>query len=224
MTSLPLKVLITAGPTVEPIDPVRYISNHSTGKMGIALAEEFAARNCTVTLIKGPTTLKSNSPAITEVPVQTAAEMYDACTQYFAGQDVIVFAAAVADYTPKNPATTKIKKRESEFSIELVRTKDIARELGKQKRENQVLVGFALETDNEIDNASEKLQKKNLDLIVLNSTRDKGAGFGFDTNKISTIDKQGNVTTFDMKLKTEVAKDIVNEVFELLKRKRDKKA
>ncbi len=204
------KILITAGPTQEPIDPVRYISNYSSGKMGIALAEEFAARGAEVMLVKGPTSLFSSHKNIAEVKVQTAAEMLAACTQYFAKSDVIVFAAAVADYTPKFPATTKIKKNEDEFSIELVKTKDIALELGGQKSDTQITVGFALETNNEMVNALGKLKKKNLDLIVLNSLQDKGAGFQHETNKITIIDKNENVTTFDLKHKNEVAKDIVD--------------
>lgn len=211
-----LKVLITAGPTQEPIDPVRYISNHSSGKMGIALAEEFASRGCRVIMIKGPTPLQVVNKDIKEVDVQTAAEMFGACTQYFSECDVIVFAAAVADYTPKHPATSKIKKNDTEITLELVKTRDIAGELGKQKKPGQVVVGFALETDDELNNAREKLKKKNLDLMVLNSMRDEGAGFGFDTNKVTLMDIKGNVTKFDLKLKTEAARDIVQVVFEIL--------
>ena len=207
-----MKILITAGPTQEPIDPVRYISNRSTGKMGIALAEAFAAEGHTVTLVKGPTELKSKAPGITEVPVVTAAEMFEACAQYFENSDVIVFAAAVADYTPKFPSDTKIKKKGDEMVLELVKTKDIAGVLGSRKKPGQTIVGFALETDNELEHAKEKLSKKNFDFIVLNSVRDEGAGFGFDTNKIAIVDKQGNVTTFELKSKTEVAKDIVQYV------------
>jgi len=214
-----MKVLVTAGPTQEPIDPVRYIGNHSSGKMGIAIAEELASMGNEVILIKGPTNLNPINPKIQQIPVKTAAEMYDACAQYFASSDVIVFAAAVADYTPKNPSATKIKKKEDEFSIELVKTKDIAGELGKQKKQNQVVVGFALETDNEQKNAQEKLEKKNFDLIVLNSMQDEGAGFQHDTNKITIIDKEGNVTKFDLKTKTEVAKDIVSYVLKMMTKK-----
>ncbi len=206
------KILITAGPTREPIDPVRYISNFSTGKMGIALAEACTARGGTVTLVKGPTQARVTSPAITVVDVVSAADMYAACTQYFADSDVIIFAAAVADYTPKNPAATKIKKQESEFTLELVKTKDIAYELGRSKRDGQVCVGFALETDNELDNAKSKLDKKNLDMIVLNSLKDEGAGFQHDTNKITIVDKKGNVVTFDLKAKSDVASDILDYI------------
>lgn len=206
------KVLITAGPTREPIDPVRYISNFSTGKMGIALAEECLSRGASVTLVKGPTQAYSISPAISVVEVVSAADMYIACTQYFAASDVIIFAAAVADYTPKHPATSKIKKQEGEFTLELVKTKDIAYELGRGKREGQVCVGFALETDNELANAQSKLEKKNLDMIVLNSLKDAGAGFQHDTNKVTIVDKKGNVVTFDLKAKSDVASDILDYI------------
>ncbi len=213
-----MKILITAGPTHEPIDPVRFIGNHSSGKMGIAIAEEFAEAGNEVTLIKGATSLNPSNNSIKQITVETAAEMFKACTQYFSSADVIVFAAAVADYTPKFPSATKIKKKEEEFSIELVKTKDIALELGKQKKENQIVVGFALETNDEEQNAIEKLKKKNFDFIVLNSMRDEGAGFKNDTNKITIIDKEGNVTKFDLKSKTEVAKDIVAFVNQILKK------
>ena len=207
-----MKVLVTAGPTHEPIDPVRFIGNHSSGKMGIAIAEQFAANGDEVILIKGATHLKPANAAIKVVNAGTAAEMFDACAQYFAAADVIVFAAAVADYTPKHRSGTKIKKKEESFTIELIKTKDIAAELGKQKKAGQTIVGFALETDNEVAHANEKLQRKNFDFIVLNSMRDEGAGFQGDTNKITIIDKQGNVVKFELKQKTEVARDIVSYV------------
>ncbi len=215
-----MKVLITAGPTHEPIDPVRFVGNRSSGKMGIAIAEEFAARGFDVTLIKGPTHLSATNPKIVQIEVETAAQMYATCAQYFTFNDVIVFAAAVADYTPKNPSAIKIKKREEEFSIEMVKTADIAGELGKLKRPGQVLVGFALETDHEMAHAQEKLNKKNLDFIVLNSVNDKGAGFQYDTNKVTIIDNSGNVTKFDLKPKTEVASDIADYVFKIIERKK----
>lgn len=207
-----MKVLVTAGPTHEPIDPVRFIGNHSSGKMGIAIAEQFAANGDEVILIKGATHLMPANAAIKVVNAGTAAEMFDACAQYFAAADVIVFAAAVADYTPKHRSDTKIKKKEESFTIELIKTKDIAAELGRQKRAGQTIVGFALETDNEETHANEKLQRKNFDFIVLNSMRDEGAGFQGDTNKITIIDKQGNVVKFELKQKTEVARDIVSYV------------
>lgn len=207
-----MKALVTAGPTHEPLDPVRFVANNSSGKMGIAIAEELAARGYEVTLVKGPTNLKASNSVSRQIEVQTAAEMYTACEQYFNQSDVVVFAAAVADYTPKFPSTTKIKKKENEFSIEMVKTRDIASELGKKKHEGQVLVGFALETDSEMQNAREKLVKKNLDFIVLNSVNDKGAGFQYDTNKITIIDKDGKVLHFDLKPKPEVARDIADHI------------
>lgn len=213
-----MKILITAGPTYEPIDPVRFIGNRSSGKMGIAIAEEFAKAGHEVVLVIGPTEARPTVPTIHQIRVQTAAEMFEACAQYFPQSDVIVFAAAVADYTPKYPSSKKIKKKEGEFLMELIKTKDIAAELGKQKQAHQIIVGFALETDHELSHAQEKLQQKNMDFIVLNSLRDKGAGFGGDTNKITIIDKDGNVTKFDLKAKTEVAKDIVQYVNKTLKR------
>ena len=210
-----MKVLITAGPTHEPIDPVRFVGNRSSGKMGIAIAEEFAARGFEVTLVKGPTHLKAENPKILEIEVETAQQMYETCAQYFTLNDVIVFAAAVADYTPKHPSAIKIKKKESEFSIEMVKTKDIAGELGQLKKPGQVIVGFALETDHEMEHAAEKLGKKNLDFIVLNSVNDAGAGFQYDTNKVTIIDNSGKVTKFDLKPKTEVARDIADYVFKI---------
>jgi len=215
-----MKVLITAGPTHEPIDPVRFVGNRSSGKMGIAIAEEFAARGFDVTLVKGPTYLKAENPKILQIEVETAEQMYETCAQYFTFNDVIVFAAAVADYTPKHPSAIKIKKKEDEFSIEMVKTRDIAGELGKLKRPGQVLVGFALETDHEMLHAEEKLGKKNLDFIVLNSVNDEGAGFQYDTNKVTIIDNSGNVTKFDLKPKTEVARDIADYVFKIIERKK----
>ena len=215
-----MKVLITAGPTHEPLDPVRFIGNRSSGKMGIAIAEEFAKRGFEVTLVKGPTDLNATNPSIKQIEVETAAQMYETCVQYFALNDVIVFAAAVADYTPKHPSSTKIKKKEDEFVIEMVKTKDIALELGKLKKPGQVTVGFALETNDEMEHALEKLKKKNLDFIVLNSVNDKGAGFQYDTNKVTFIDNSGIVTKFDLKPKTEVAHDIADYVFETMERKK----
>jgi phosphopantothenoylcysteine decarboxylase/phosphopantothenate--cysteine ligase len=215
-----MKLLITAGPTQEPIDPVRFVSNNSSGKMGIAIAEEFAAKGYNVTLVKGPTLLHPVNPKISQILVQTAEQMYQACAQYFDNSDVIVFAAAVADYTPKHPGRIKLKKKEDEFSIEMVKTKDIALELGKRKKPGQVLVGFALETNDEIQNAKEKLKKKNLDLIVLNSLNDPGAGFQYDTNKVTLLDKSGNMTILELKSKAEVAVDIYNFVSKIIESKK----
>lgn len=215
-----MKILVTAGPTHEPIDPVRFIGNYSSGKMGIAIAEEFAKRGEDVLLIKGVTNLNPVDPSIKQVKVTTAAEMFSACAQYFSSADVIVFAAAVADYTPKFPSAVKIKKNESEFSIELTKTKDIAQELGKLKTDNQTIVGFALETNNEEAHAKDKLVKKKFDFIVLNSMQDLGAGFQTDTNKITIIDRTGNVVRFDLKSKKEVAKDIVEYTLKTINNKK----
>ena len=183
--------------------------------MGIALAEEYAHRGAEVILIKGPTNIKPDNDKIKVVDVVTAAEMYEACIQYFPGIDVIIFAAAVADYTPKHPANTKIKKKEDDFMLELIKTKDIAYELGKLKKAGHIHVGFALETDNELENAKSKLVKKNLDMIVLNSLQDAGAGFQHNTNKVTIVDKSGNVVKFDLKSKTDVASDIIDYIQKL---------
>ena len=215
-----MKILVTAGPTHEPIDPVRFIGNYSSGKMGIAIAEEFAKRGEDVLLIKGVTNLNPVDPSIKQVKVTTAAEMYSACSQFFSSVDVIVFAAAVAAYTPKFPSAVKIKKNESEFSIELTKTKDIAQELGKLKTDNQTIVGFALETNNEEAHAKDKLVKKKFDFIVFKYMQDLGAGFQTDTNKITIIDRTGNVVRFDLKSKKEVAKDIVEYTLKTINNKK----
>jgi phosphopantothenoylcysteine decarboxylase/phosphopantothenate--cysteine ligase len=205
-------ILITAGPTQEPIDPVRYISNHSTGKMGYAIAQAFAYAGARVTLVSGPTAQPVPDSTIQLIKVRSAREMYEATQEAFPSADVVILSAAVADYTPTSPADRKIKKKEVHFNIELTKTVDIAATLGKQKREGQIMVGFALETDNELDNALGKLKSKNLDLIVLNSLNDKGAGFAYDTNKITVIEAGGSVHHFDLKSKTEVAQDILKLV------------
>lgn len=205
-------ILITAGPTQESIDPVRYISNHSTGKMGYAIAQAFAYAGAKVTLVSGPTAQPVPDSAIQLIKVRSAQEMYEATQEAFPSADVLILSAAVADYTPSHPADRKIKKKEAHFNIELTKTIDIAATLGQQKRGNQIMVGFALETDNEFDNALGKLKSKNLDLIVLNSLNDKGAGFAYDTNKITVIEAGGSVHHFDLKSKTEVAQDILNLV------------
>ncbi|MVM32657.1 bifunctional phosphopantothenoylcysteine decarboxylase/phosphopantothenate--cysteine ligase CoaBC [Spirosoma sp. HMF4905] len=204
------QVLITAGPTQEPIDPVRYISNHSTGKMGYAIANAFAKAGATVNLVSGPTALPLPDPAIHRIQVRSAQEMFVAAQDAFNEADIIVLSAAVADYTPAHPADRKIKKKEAVFSLELTKTTDIAATLGSRKRPDQWMMGFALETDNEYENAVKKLQTKNLDWIVLNSLRDEGAGFGHDTNKITVIDKGGQTHKFELKSKDEVAQDLVN--------------
>lgn len=204
------KVLITAGPTQEPIDPVRFISNHSTGKMGYAIAEHLALAGAKVTLVSGPTALPSPESSIELVKVHSAQQMFEATQIRFAEADIIILAAAVADYTPVVVADHKIKKKESTFLLEMTKTTDIAATLGKQKQENQIIVGFALETNDELSNAVEKLRKKNFDFIVLNSLRDANAGFGYDTNKITVVDRDEQVKQFELKTKKAVATDIVN--------------
>jgi phosphopantothenoylcysteine decarboxylase / phosphopantothenate---cysteine ligase len=206
------KVLITAGPTQEPIDPVRFISNHSTGKMGYAIADKLAKAGAEVTLVSGQVALKSPDVSINLVKVRSAKEMFEASQKYFSVADIIILAAAVADYTPAVVAEKKIKKKEDTFTIELTKTTDIAKTLGQQKRPEQLMVGFALETDNEVANAIGKIQSKNLDMIVLNSLQNAGAGFGHDTNKISIIKRDGTMIDFDLKSKQDVAQDIVEEI------------
>jgi phosphopantothenoylcysteine decarboxylase/phosphopantothenate--cysteine ligase len=211
------KILVTAGPTYEAIDPVRFIGNHSSGKMGFAIADQLAAMGAEVTLIAGPTAQKSHQQGVKRIDVTSAAEMLDACLQYYKDSKACIMCAAVADFTPVNVSGQKIKKQDNNLNIELKKTTDILSTLGKQKRKGQLLVGFALETNNEEQNAIEKLQKKNLDFIVLNSLNDKGAGFKTDTNKITIIDRNLQKTIFDLKDKNEVAKDICNKLAELIK-------
>jgi phosphopantothenoylcysteine decarboxylase/phosphopantothenate--cysteine ligase len=211
---LPLRnktILLTAGPTYEAIDPVRFIGNHSSGKMGFDIAHEAAKQGARVILISGPTHCTVQDSAITLVPVTSAQEMYEACHQYFETVDVAICAAAVADYRPKEVATQKIKKADSEMVIALEKTTDILASLGAAKK-NQYLIGFALETENEIENAKQKIQKKNLDLIVLNSLQDEGAGFATATNKITFIDRNFTVEPMPLKSKELVAADIINKV------------
>jgi phosphopantothenoylcysteine decarboxylase / phosphopantothenate---cysteine ligase len=210
------KVLITAGPTQEPIDPVRFISNHSTGKMGYAIADKLAKAGADVTLVSGQVALKSPDTSINVVKVRSAQEMFIATEKHFQAADIIILAAAVADYTPATVADKKIKKKEATFNIELTKTIDIAKTLGEQKRENQLMVGFALETDNEVENAIGKIKSKNLDMIVLNSLQNAGAGFGHDTNKIMIIKRDGTMIDFDLKSKQDVASDIVSVISEQL--------
>jgi phosphopantothenoylcysteine decarboxylase/phosphopantothenate--cysteine ligase len=211
------KMLVTAGPTYEAIDPVRFIGNHSSGKMGFAIADQLAAMGAEVTLIAGPTAQVSHQQGVKRIDVTSAAEMLEACLQYYKDSKACIMCAAVADFTPVNVSAQKIKKQDKDLNIELKKTTDILSTLGKQKRKGQLLVGFALETNNEEQNAIEKLQKKNLDFIVLNSLNDKGAGFKTDTNKITIIDHNLQKTTFDLKDKNEVAKDICNKLAELIK-------
>lgn len=205
------KVLVTAGPTYEPIDPVRFIGNHSSGKMGFDIAQAAANEGAEVILVTGPTHLRADNALINVVHVTTAEEMYNACHNYFGAVDVAIAAAAVADYRPKAIAPQKIKKEAGEFLLELEKTKDILASLGEAKK-HQYLIGFALETENEVENAKLKIKKKNLDLIVLNSLNDDGAGFGKLTNKVTFIDADFNVEAMDLKTKEEVAKDIVNKI------------
>jgi phosphopantothenoylcysteine decarboxylase/phosphopantothenate--cysteine ligase len=214
-----MRVLITAGPTYEPLDPVRFIGNHSTGKMGYALAEAFAATGAAVTLVSGPTNLPDPADArIRTVRVETADQMHAAAVAEAPAADVWVFAAAVADYKPAQVATQKIKKEGETLTLELVKNVDIAAALGRTKRTEQFSVGFALETNNEEAHALDKLRRKNFDLVVLNSLRDPGAGFRHDTNKVTLLEAGGQITTFELKPKAEVAHDIVRTVLARLSR------
>jgi phosphopantothenoylcysteine decarboxylase/phosphopantothenate--cysteine ligase len=210
------KVLITAGPTYEAIDPVRFIGNRSSGKMGVAIAEQFAVRGAEVTLVLGPSKLKADHPNIKSIKVESAQQMYEASVQHFDKADIAVLSAAVADYRPSHVAEQKIKKKGDGMTIELEKTPDIAASLGKMKRKGQFIVGFALETNDELQNAGEKLVKKNFDFIVLNSLQDAGAGFNFDTNKITILHRDNKRKDFELKTKAEVAMDIVDEVLEAL--------
>lgn len=206
------KALVTAGPTYEAIDPVRFIGNNSSGKMGYAIAEALANQGAEVILVSGPTYLTVTHPKIKIMRVTSAEEMYQACVSNFPNSDIAVLSAAVADYKPAQRANQKIKKSDAVFNIELTKNRDIAAELGKLKKKEQFIVGFALETENEKSNAEKKIEAKNLDLIVLNSLNDPGAGFGHDTNKITLIDKNHKATEFILKSKKEVATDIVNAI------------
>lgn len=206
------KILITAGPTIEHIDPVRFISNSSTGKMGYALAEELHKLSANVILVSGPVSINTTLPASCIVNIKSANEMLLVCKSYFDQIDAAVFCAAVADYRPEFISLSKIKKAETLFSINLVPNPDIAFEFSKCKKANQVSVGFALETDNLISNGYKKLIRKKFDFIVLNQPHQSGSGFGYDTNKILTLDKMGKLVEYDLKPKSEVAKDIVSEL------------
>ncbi|MDE6498979.1 MAG: bifunctional phosphopantothenoylcysteine decarboxylase/phosphopantothenate--cysteine ligase CoaBC [Muribaculaceae bacterium] len=208
-------VMITAGPTVERIDPVRYISNFSTGKMGYALAEEAARRGASVTLVSGPVTVSAKHPSVNVIKVESAQEMLDAARRAFDTADIAIMAAAVADYAPETVADAKIKReKQPECELRLTANPDIAATLGAVKRHGQILVGFALETDNESANAAGKMARKNLDMIVMNSLRDKGAGFGTDTNKVTIFKADGTSRQYDLKSKAEVAADILDAVDE----------
>ena len=207
------KVLVTAGPTQEAIDPVRFISNHSSGKMGFAIAEEFARHGAEINLITGPTQLHTQHPRIHVTQVTTAKEMLEACSGYFGEADITVWSAAVADFRPSEEAKQKIKKKTDDLVLKLTRTDDIAATFGKSKRNGQIVVGFALETEEEESNALKKLESKNFDLIVLNSLNDRGAGFGHDTNKVTIMDREKKAT-FELKSKKEVAADIVKAIID----------
>jgi phosphopantothenoylcysteine decarboxylase/phosphopantothenate--cysteine ligase len=210
------KILINAGPTREHIDPVRFISNHSTGKMGIALADAAAMMGAEVELVLGPVDIYPTHPAIKVTNIVSAAEMARECLSKFESADIAILAAAISDFTPENVPGNKIKRGDTDLVIRLRPTKDVAAELGRSKSEKQLVVGFALETDNEIENATGKLKRKNLDLIVLNSLRDKGAGFGFDTNLITLIDSNNNIDKFELKSKEEAAIDILNKIISMI--------
>lgn len=219
--SLPLfgkRALVSAGPTWESIDPVRYIGNRSSGKMGIAIAEALALAGAQVELVCGPSSIASDHPLIKRTDVESAQEMFMACTKRFPTVDIAVMAAAVADYRPKTTSDKKIKKNSDTLQLELEKTQDILGNLGKVKSPEQLLVGFALETDNEEENAKSKLERKNLDFIVLNSLADEGAGFAHDTNKITIIDSDNKKEEFELKSKTETAKDIVSKIVSLIKK------
>lgn len=206
------KILITSGPTREPLDPVRFISNHSSGKMGQSIADEATLLGAEVTFVTGPTTNLPIYKNAKTIQINTADEMFDAVSEHFDSSDIIIFAAAVADYTPIDVSSIKIKKKEDSFSLALTKTKDIAYEMGLRKAEGQIMVGFALETNDEFDNAKRKLKSKNLDLIVLNSLNDKGSGFGHDTNKITILDKKDTFQLYELKSKQMVARDILEAI------------
>lgn len=209
------RVLITAGPTYEKIDPVRFIGNYSSGKMGFALAEECARRGAEVELVSGPVSLQIHHPSVHRTNVESAQEMFHAATERFTQADIAILCAAVADFTPTQVAGTKIKREGEELVLHLSPTHDIAQCLGKMKRDGQIMIGFALETNDEEAHAKDKLERKNLDFIVMNSLQDKGAGFRHDTNKVTIIDAQGK-TEYPLKDKKEVAEDIVNRICTLL--------
>lgn len=218
LTGLPLKgkkALVTAGPTYESIDPVRFIGNRSSGMMGYRIAEELSRQGAEVKLVSGPSHEQIRTNSVSKVDVESAEEMYNACMDAFDNSDIIVMAAAVADYRPANISEVKIKKSNNEQPLTLIPTQDILKKMGEKKRIGQFLVGFALETNDELKHAKEKLTRKNLDLVVLNSLRDEGAGFKVNTNKVTIIDRSGNETRFDLKSKSEVAKDVVNEIVRL---------
>jgi phosphopantothenoylcysteine decarboxylase / phosphopantothenate---cysteine ligase len=211
-----LKLLINAGPTREQIDPVRFISNYSSGKMGIALADAAAEYGADVELVLGPVDIMPHNKSVKIIDVTSSKSMTDECIARFTGCDVAILAAAVADFAPEAITEKKIKRTDNELIIKLKPTTDIASELGKIKKKKQLLIGFALETDNELEYAISKLKRKNLDAIVLNSLNDTGAGFGFDTNRITIIDKNNIINKFELKSKEEAAKDILNKIISMM--------
>ncbi len=212
------KILINAGPTREPIDAVRFISNHSSGRMGIALADAAAAYGADVQLVLGPVHLHPTDQSVKVVRVTTAAEMAGECTALFPGCDIAILAAAVADFTPDQVQAGKIKRSDGELNLRLKATTDIAFALGKARKPSQIIAGFSLETSNELENATWKLKRKNLDMIVLNSLADKGAGFDYDTNKITIIDKYNNIDKFELKSKDEAARDILEKIISMIEK------
>lgn len=207
--------IVTAGPTYEKLDPVRFIGNYSSGKMGFAIAEKLADKGADVILITGPTSLKAYNDSIELIKITSANEMYNACLSFFPNCDGAIMSAAVADFSPVHQNRDKVKRSGDRYTLELQPTKDIAASLGEMKQKHQILVGFALETHNEEDNAIKKIKKKNLDFIVLNSLKDKGAGFNYDTNKITILDAKGDVQKYKLKPKNEVAEDIVERIVDL---------
>ncbi len=209
------RVLVTAGPTHENIDPVRFIGNHSTGKMGYAIAEAFAAEGAKVTLVSGPVSIENRASGVELIDVTTAEEMFEVCMGLIEGIDIAVFNAAVSDFTPIETSLQKVKRGKEDWTIRLTPTRDIAAAMGQAKKDEQLFVGFALETDNELEHARSKLQKKNLDLIVLNSLQEAGAGFGTDTNKVTMIDRSGNTEEYELKPKSLVAVDLVERVVKM---------
>lgn len=209
------KCLVTAGPTYEHIDAVRFIGNFSSGKMGFAIADQLASMGAEVTLISGPSSEKCTYDSITRIDITSAEEMLNACLEHFPSCDILVKSAAVADYRPKERSAIKMKKQDAALNIELEPTTDILATLGKLKKEEQITIGFALETNDEVANAQGKIQRKNLDLIVLNSLQDKGAGFGHATNKVSFIDKHNKIVNFELKSKRDVALDLSKKILEL---------
>lgn len=213
------KILITAGPTYEKIDPVRFIGNYSSGKMGFALAEECAKRGFEVTLISGPVSITTENKNIKRIDVESALEMFDEVKKRIESNDAFILCAAVADYRPEAKSDKKIKRTSENLTINLVPNPDIAAFVGKNINKNQVLIGFALETNDEQENALGKLERKNLDFIVLNSLRENGAGFKCDTNKITILERNGIITHFPLKPKTEVAEDIVDKLAERLEKR-----